>query len=52
MLYAVPLFISMVWIPMLEDSVRVIRVALVGSLFGVIGGLVIIGGKVSGARQV
>jgi hypothetical protein len=30
----------------------VIRVALVGSLFGVIGGLVIIGGKVSGARQV
>ena len=52
MLYAVPLFISMIWMPMFDDSVRVVRVALVGSLFGVIGGLVIIGSKIGRARQV
>ena len=52
MLYAVPLFISMIWIPMDEVGVRVVRVALVGALFGVIGGLVIIGSKIGNARQV
>jgi hypothetical protein len=52
MLYAVPLFIAMVWMPMFEDSVRTVRVALVGSLFGIIGGLVVIGMKISRARLV
>ena len=52
MLYAVPLFFTMIWMPMFDESVRVVRVALVSSLFGVIGGLAIIGANVGKARQV
>ena len=50
MLYAVPLFFSVLWTPYDDDPTTILRVALAASLFGTIGGLGIIGLKVSGAR--
>jgi hypothetical protein len=51
MLYAAPLFFSVLWTPFEADLVRIVRTALVGSLFGTMSGLAIIGIKVAGARK-
>jgi hypothetical protein len=50
MLYAVPLFFSALWTSFHDDAVFTVRTALVASLFGMIGGLAIIGFKVATAK--
>ncbi len=52
MLYAVPLFFALMWAPIPTEAVFTLRVALLASLFGTIGGLVIIGLKIANARQI
>jgi hypothetical protein len=51
MLYAVPLFVTLIWAPQSAEAFRTVRVALVTSLFGLIGGLVVMGYKIANARQ-
>jgi hypothetical protein len=50
MLYAVPLFFAVLWTPYQADATSILRIALAASLFGTIGGLGIIGLKVSSAK--
>jgi hypothetical protein len=50
MLYAVPVFFAMLWVPFESEPVTIVRVALASSLLGLIGGLTIIGFKVAGAK--
>lgn len=50
MLYAVPLFFSALWTSYQDDVVMVVRTALVASLFGMIGGLAIIGFKIAASK--
>lgn len=50
MLYAVPLFFSTLWTSFGDDVIQIVRTALIASLFGMIGGLVIIGFKVGSAK--
>jgi hypothetical protein len=52
MLYAVPLFLAVMWAPFFTDRVFTLRVALLASLFGTIGGLTVIGLKIANARQI
>ena len=50
MLYAVPLLFALWWTPIYPDGVSVVRGALAATLFGLIGGLGVIGLKVSRAK--
>jgi hypothetical protein len=50
MLYAVPLFFSALWTSFEDDPIVIVRTALVASLFGMIGGLAIIGFRVATAK--
>ncbi len=50
MLYAVPLLFALWWTPTYPDSYLVMRGALAATLFGLIGGLSIIGFKVASNR--
>jgi hypothetical protein len=51
MLYAVPLLFALWWTPVYPDGVSVVRGALAATLLGLIGGLGIIGFKVSRAKM-
>lgn len=50
MLYAAPMLSALWWTPVFPDVFSVMRGALAATLFGVIGGLTIIGFKVAGAK--
>lgn len=50
MLYAVPLLFALWWTPLFVDDVSAVRGALAATLFGVIGGLVVVGLKIANAK--
>jgi hypothetical protein len=50
MLYAVPLFFSVLWTPYNVDVTTTLRIALAASLFATIGGLGVVGLNVSGRK--
>lgn len=50
MLYAVPLFFTVIWMPHRQDPVDIARLALAASLFGAIGGLSVIGINVANRK--
>ena len=53
MLYATPLFFAVLWTPFYDVSmVLAIRTAVLAALFGSIAGVIIIGLKIAGARQI
>jgi hypothetical protein len=53
MLYAAPLFFAVMWTPIFHStSIHAVRTALIATLFGAIGGLLIVGYKIANARQI
>ena len=50
MLYAAPLLFALWWTPVYPDMISMMRGALAATLFGVIGGLSIIGLKVASTK--
>jgi hypothetical protein len=53
MLYATPLFFAVLWTPFYDvSSISAIRTAVLAALFGSIGGVIIIGLKIAGARKI
>jgi hypothetical protein len=50
MLYAVPLLFALWWTPLFADDVSVVRGALSATLFGLIGGLAVVGLKIAAAK--
>ncbi len=53
MLFATPLFFSVLWTPLYHESaVFALRAAMLASLFGAIAGLAIVGFRLATARQI
>ena len=52
MLYAVPLFCTVLWSPTFEAGHHIVRLALAMSLLGIIGGLSVMGYKIAKARRI
>jgi len=53
MLYGTPLLFAVMWTPIFStEPILAVRTALISALFGAIGGLLVVGYKISSARQI